>query len=142
MSACTTTAAGSASRKIEIAIIEKLGLKNVGIVYNQHHGHDHVVRYAELLRAMKPHLLCVNLNGMIEQGDRTGKKIVPLGQGPRDLELLRTLVDSGYAGPIGILGHTQDDAEERLRDNLDGLEWLVPQLSGKPAGAKPIPRTK
>ena len=26
-----------------------------------------------------------------------------------------------------------DDAEERLHDNLDGLDWLVPQLDGQPA---------
>jgi hypothetical protein len=42
---------------------------------------------------------------------------------------------------VGIIGHTQDDAEERLRDNLDGLDWLVSQLDGKPAGPKPRPRT-
>ena len=66
---------------------------------------------------------------------------MPLGQGERDLDLLRTIRDSGYRGPIGILGHTQDDAEERLRDNLDGLDWLVPQLDGKPAGPRPKPRT-
>ena len=66
---------------------------------------------------------------------------MPLGQGDHDLALLRTIRDSGYRGPIGILGHTQDDAEERLQDNLDGLDWLVPQLDGKPAGPKPRPRT-
>ena len=90
---------------------------------------------------MKPHLLCLNLNGMVKGGDKAGKKILPLGQGDLDLELLKTIRDSGYRGPIGILGHTQDDAEERLRDNLDGLDWLVPQLDGKPAGPKPKPRT-
>ena len=34
-----------------------------------------------------------------------------------------------------------DDAEERLKDNLDGLDWLVPQLEGRPAGPRPRPRT-
>ena len=71
----------------------------------------------------------------------SGQKIIPLGQGDLDLEVLRTIRDSGYRGRIGILGHTQDDAEDRLQDNLDGLDWLVPQLDGKPAGAAPIPRT-
>ncbi len=66
---------------------------------------------------------------------------MPLGQGDRDLELLTVIRDSGYQGPIGILGHTQDDAEERLLDNLDGLDWLVKQLDGKPAGPRPQPRT-
>ncbi len=49
--------------------------------------------------------------------------------------------DSGYRGPIGILGHTMDDADARLRDNLDGLDWLVPQLDGQPPGPRPAPRT-
>ena len=53
----------------------------------------------------------------------------------------RTIRDSGYRGPIGIIGHTQDDAEQRLQDNLDGLDWLIPQLTGKPPGPKPRPRT-
>ena len=128
----------------QIAIIEALkskGIENVGLVYNLHHGHDHLDRFSDLLVKMKPYLVCLNLNGMDRGGDKVGRKILPLGQGALDLQLLRTIRDSGYHGPIGILGHTQDDAEERLKDNLDGLDWLVPQLDGKPAGAKPKPRT-
>jgi putative heme-binding domain-containing protein len=128
----------------QIAIIERLraqGVTNLGIVYNLHHGHDHLDRFPKLLQTMKPYLLALNLNGMDPKGDRVGRKILPLGQGSLDLSLLRTIRDSGYTGPIGILGHTQDDAEQRLRDNLDGLDWLVPQLNGKPAGPKPAPRT-
>ncbi|QEL17029.1 sugar phosphate isomerase/epimerase family protein [Limnoglobus roseus] len=125
----------------QIAIIDTLKLKNVGIVYNLHHGHDHLVRFPQLLKVMKPHLYAVNLNGTVKGGDKVGQKILPLGQGAEDLRLLKAIQDSGYAGPIGIIGHTDDDAEERLRDNLDGLDWLVPQLAGKPAGPKPPPRT-
>jgi putative heme-binding domain-containing protein len=128
----------------QIAIIERLkeqGIGNVGLVYNLHHGHDHLGRFAELLVKMKPYLLAVNLNGMDAGGDRHGRKILPLGQGALDLELLRVIRDSGYHGPIGILGHTQDDAEARLRDNLDGLDWLIPQLEGKAPGPQPKPRT-
>lgn len=125
----------------QIAILKDLNLPNVGIVYNLHHGHDHLDRFSELLGKMKPHLLALNLNGMIRDGERKGKKILPLGQGDLDLLLLKTIVASGWVGPIGILGHTQDDAQERLTDNLDGLDWLLPQLEGKPAGAKPSPRT-
>ena len=83
---------------------------------------------------MLPHLVCLNLNGMMPDGERRGQKILPLGQGDLDLRLLKTIAASGYRGPIGILGHTQDDAEERLQDNLDGLDWLVKQLAAKPAG--------
>ena len=128
----------------QIAIIERLksqGVTNVGIVYNLHHGHDHLDRFAPLLKKIMPYLRTLCLNGMETAGDRHGRKILPLGQGDLDLELLRAICASGYTGPIGILGHTQDDAEERLRDNLDGLDWLVPQLEGKAPGPRPKPRT-
>ncbi|HVW39645.1 MAG TPA: TIM barrel protein, partial [Pirellulales bacterium] len=125
----------------QLAIIDELKLPNVGIVYNLHHGHDHLDRFAAVLDKMKPHLLALNLNGMTREGDRRGQKILPLGQGDLDLELLKTIRSSGYRGPIGILGHTMDDAEQRLADNLDGLDWLVPQLDGKQPEPKPKPRT-
>ncbi|WP_197905124.1 sugar phosphate isomerase/epimerase family protein [Gemmata obscuriglobus] len=125
----------------QIVVIELLKLKNVGIVYNQHHGHDHFDRFPKLLEAMKPHLLALNLNGSVKGGDRAGKKIVPLAGGELDLQLLAVIAKSGYAGPIGILGHTSDDAAERLADNLDGLKWLVPQLGGKEPADKPKYRT-
>lgn len=128
----------------QLQIIEHLnqsGVTNVGIVYNLHHGHDHLDRFAALLQLMKPHLLAVNLNGMTRNGDKVGKKILPLGQGDLDLALLRTIRDSGWRGPIGILNHTDEDAEARLLDNLDGLNWLVPQLDGKAPAPKPKPRS-
>lgn len=128
----------------QIQIIERLkrdGITNVGIVYNQHHGHDHLDRFAALLRQMKPYLLTLNLNGMTRNGDKVGKKILPLGQGDLDVAMLKVIRDSGWRGPIGILNHTDEDAEARLRDNLDGLDWLLPQLDGKPADARPQPRS-
>ena len=76
-------------------------------------------------------------------GDRVGRKILPLGQGALELDLLRVIRDSGYRGPIRSIlrPHTMDDAEQRLQDNLDGLDWLLPQLDGKPPGPRPKPRT-
>ena len=125
----------------QLAILDVLRLPNVGIVYNLHHGHDHLDRFPDLLHKMKPYLLALNLNGTVKGGDRSGRKILPLGQGDEDLRLLRAIVESGWRGPVGVLGHTQDDAEARLRDNLDGLAWLVSQLLGRPAEPKPSPRT-
>lgn len=125
----------------QIEIIRELKLDNVGIVYNLHHGHDHLDRFADLLQKMKPYLYTLNLNGMVQEGDRKGQKILQLGEGDLDLKLLKIIRDSGYTGPIGILGHTQDDAEERLHDNLDGLDWLLPQLNGQEAGPRPKMRT-
>ena len=127
-----------------IAVCEYLrqqhGATHVGIVYNQHHGHSHVDRFAQAMAAMKPYLLCLNLNGLTRDGDKRGMKIQPVGQGELDLPMMKIIAASGYRGPIGIIGHTNDDVELRLRDNLEGLDWLVPQLSGQPAGPKPTPR--
>jgi hypothetical protein len=128
----------------QIAIIETLkhdDIRNVGMVYNLHHGHEHLPRFADLLEKMKPHLLALNLNGMTKDGDKSNKKILPLAQGELDFQLLKTIRDSGYSGPIGILNHTDEDAEGRLMDNLDGLDWLVAKLNGKDPGPAPRPRT-
>ncbi len=127
-----------------IAIIEALkgqGIKNVGMVYNLHHGHGHLDRLAKVLPKMLPHLLCFNLNGMDIGGDAKGRKILPLGVGTEDVKVLRILRASGYNGVVGILNHTNADAEGRLLDNLDGLAWLLPQLDDNPPGPKPKYRT-
>ena len=117
------------------------GTENVGIVYNLHHGHSHLDRLPAAIERMKPHLLCLNLNGMDIAGDTEGRKILPLGVGTEDVKVLRQIRASGYSGPIGILNHTYEDAEGRLLDNLDGLAWLVPQLDDAPPAAKPTYRT-
>jgi sugar phosphate isomerase/epimerase len=125
----------------QVAIIRELGMTNVGIVYNLHHGHDQVDRLPELLRVMKPYLMALNLNGMMRDGERRGMKILPLGQGDLDLGILRVITRSGWRGPVGILNHTDEDAEGRLVDNLNGLDWLLKQLGGDPPGPKPKPLT-
>ncbi len=125
----------------QIAIIKAINLPNVGIVYNLHHAHHHLNDFDVQLKKMLPYLEALNLNGMVAQGDKAGKKILPLGAGNLDLKILRTIQQSGYAGPIGILNHTQKNAELRLQDNLNGLAWLTEQLSGKPASEKPMYQT-
>ncbi len=117
------------------------GIKNVGIVYNLHHGHAHLERLDKVLPRMLPHLLCFNLNGMDNNGEASGRKILPLGVGSEDVRVLRIVRASGYTGPIGILNHTDEDAEGRLQDNLNGLRWLLPQLDDNPAGPRPQYRT-
>ena len=74
-------------------------------------------------------------------GEANGRKILPLGVGTEDLKTLRILRASGYSGLVGVLNHTDEDAEGRLLDNLDGLQWLLPQLDDSPPAAKPSYRT-
>ena len=129
----------------QVAIIDNLrgkSITNVGMVYNLHHAQTQVGRLAATLKLAMPYLRAINLNGVDREGEPGARKILPIGQGRMDLETLRVIRDSGYGGPIGILGHTDDDAEERLQDNLDGLDWLVPQLDGKTPGPRPVPKTR
>ncbi len=105
--------------------------EHVGIVYNFHHGHGHISDFATVLQAMKPYLLCVNINGMSESAAVDGKtnKIVPVGSGIHEQKMIQTLIGSGYQGPVGILGHRPEmDVEEALRLNLDGLSKMLDQL--------------
>jgi sugar phosphate isomerase/epimerase len=122
-------------------LLRERGHEHVGIVYNLHHGHGHLDDFAEVLKRMQPYLLCLNLNGMNRGGDERGEKILPLGAGEFDVKLLKIVADSGYEGPVGVIGHTQDDVELRLQDNLDGLHWILPQLEGGASGERPKYRT-
>jgi len=113
----------------QVAIIKELNQPNVGIVYNLHHGHEHIDRFAEIFRMMQPHLLAVNLNGMVRDGDKTGKKILTLGQGDQELAMMKVIRSSGWRGPIGIIDHRPEtDSEATLRENLEGLKRLREQL--------------
>ena len=99
---------------------------HVGIVYNFHHGHGHIADFADSLEAMKPYLLCLNLNGM---NDGANPKILPIGQGQHEKSMIQAVLDSGYQGPIGILDHRGAiDAEKSLSENLEGLQKLLAEL--------------
>jgi sugar phosphate isomerase/epimerase len=127
----------------QLAVLRQLnaaGHTNVGIVYNFHHAHDQIDRFPALLQAMKPHLLAVNLNGMVRHGDRSGQKIIPLGSGNLELPMLQALAESGWSGPVGILGHTEEDAGAKLRKELAGLQSLTPQLTLRTDQAQPQPQ--
>ena len=113
----------------QVSIIRALGMTNVGIVYNFHHGHEHIGAFPELFSVMQPHLLAINLNGMVEEGDKHGKKILALGEGNRELKMLRVIQRSGWRGPVGIIDHRPEtDSEKTLSENLDGLDKLIRQL--------------
>jgi len=103
--------------------LREQGHGHVGIVYNWHHGHGHIEDWRASLGMMKPYLLCLNLNGM---NSGAKPKILTLGQGEHEAVMLEALIDSGYAGPIGILDHRNElDAKEALQGNLAGLSRLL-----------------
>ncbi len=109
----------------QVHIIESIGSEKIGIVYNFHHGHQQIEAFEELLELMLPYLTTINVNGMKAEGP----KILPLGEGDRELEMLRMIGESGYDGPIGIIGHTEGkDIRPVLERNLKGLEQLKKQL--------------
>jgi sugar phosphate isomerase/epimerase len=117
----------------QVAIVRLLrsrGADNVGVVYNLHHGHEHVSRFPELMKLMKPHLMCLTINGM----KKGGPKILPVGLGDDDRALLKAVRDSGYAGPIAILNHREEvDAEVGLKQNIDGLKRLLGEMKDEAA---------
>ncbi len=106
---------------------------HVGIVYNLHHGHEHIADFEDQLKMLQPHLLCLNLNGM---NDNAQPKILPIGQGQHDVVLIGQIRKSGYAGPIGIIGHREElDAKVSLQLNLTGLKSILTTLGDTKSAA-------
>lgn len=107
------------------------GHKHVGIAYNFHHGHEHIHEFPKWLALMKPYLHCLNLNGMADpETVKAGKrKIIPIGTGEHEREMIATIIKSGYRGPIGILGHVaSEDVKVTLTNNLTGLKNVLAEL--------------
>ena len=105
--------------------------EHVGIVYNFHHGHEHIARFPAAFAAVKPYLLCLNLNGMVDPSDLAGNqnKILPIGKGVHEHDMIKEVLRQGYQGPIGILDHRSEvDARLSLKQNLDGLDALLNEL--------------
>lgn len=100
--------------------------QHVGIVYNFHHGHEHIADFRESMNIMKPYLICINLNGM---NDNAQPKILPLGQGKHEEAMMKIVLESGYQGPVGILDHRDDtDSEISLKANIDGMKILLEKM--------------
>ncbi len=112
----------------QVRIIEKMGGKDVGIVYNFHHAHLQVKEFPQLLAKMLPYLNTVNLNGM----KVAGPKILTIGEGNEELGMLKILKESGYNGSIGIICHIEtEDAKVVLERNLTGLKMLLETMGEK-----------
>ena len=71
---------------------------HVGIVYNFHHGHEHIANFQSHLQLMKPFLFCLNINGMDDASVVASgmNKILPVGSGKHELAMLRIVKASKY----------------------------------------------
>lgn len=105
----------------QTALIDELGYDDIGIVYNFHHAHDQIHSFEDNLILIKNYLRAVNINGMkLNRG-----KIIPVGKGDRELNMIKLLIKHEYKGPIGIIGHTENaDVKEILTENLKGVNKI------------------
>jgi hypothetical protein len=114
----------------QLAVIDRLkelGVTDVGLVYNFSHArdelHDDSKNFPELWGKMKEHVVAVNITGMRWDGH----EVYP-SQGDSELDMMRTIQDSGWKGPIGLIAEKGGDAEITLRSYLEGLDWLAAEL--------------
>ena len=108
--------------KNQIKIINALPNEELGIVYNFHHAHEQIEVFPELVTMMLPFLWNVNLNGLRKEGP----KILTIGEGDYEKEMIAILLEKGYKGDFGILGHVEDaDVQIILKANLNGLKKLT-----------------
>ena len=104
----------------------------IGIIYNFHHGHEHIDDFPKVFAMMLPYLFCVNINGMADPATVAAgtDKILSIGSGVHEKKMLRSMQASGYHGPVGILDHRVTiDAEQSLNENLIGLQNIVASLN-------------
>tara|TARA_R110002072_G_scaffold192734_1_gene349836 strand:+ start:15 stop:1034 length:1020 start_codon:yes stop_codon:yes gene_type:complete len=105
----------------QLKIIKALPKNDLGIIFNFHHAHDAISQYSRNIKKILPYLWCVNLNGMKAEGP----KIITIGQGNLEKEMIQQLLDLNYSGPIGILGHVKGgDPEIIIQENHEGLQQL------------------
>ena len=105
----------------QISIIKALPQYEMGIIYNFHHAHHQLDAFPQMVKKMAPYLWAVNLNGM----NKDGPKIMTIGEGEHEKEMIQMFWDAGFRGPWGILGHIEtEDVKEVLKRNLVGLQKI------------------
>lgn len=119
--------------------VREMGSTNVGIVYNFSHArdphHDDTVDFPALWQKIQPEVLAVNLTGMRMEGD-----IVYPSQGDSELSMMRTIAESGWQGPVGVIAEKGGDAEVTLRNYLVGVDWLAAEIQQPGSGGpRPFP---
>ncbi|MEN8789824.1 MAG: TIM barrel protein [Flavobacteriaceae bacterium] len=105
----------------QLKVIQALPHSELSLVYNFHHGQKTIDDFPNIVQAIRPYLTAVNLNGM----EKGGEKILTIGKGSHEKEMIELLRKNGFEGPWGILGHVEGaDVKQVLKQNLAGLKSL------------------
>jgi sugar phosphate isomerase/epimerase len=122
--------------------LRQMGVTDVGIVYNFSHArdphHDDTIDFPSLWKKIQPHVMVVNVTGMRMDG-----QLIYPSQGDSELQMMRTIQESGWRGPVGVIAEKGGDAEQTLKNYLVGLDWLAAEIN-RPgsAGPRPFANTK
>jgi hypothetical protein len=124
----------------ELAILRRLselGIHNVGMVYNFSHSrddrHDDSQNFPQLWRRIRSHVVAVNVAGLAGIDD-----VVYPSQGNRERSMMKTIQESGWQGPIGLLVlWKSDDTEVELRNAQIGIDWVAADLRRVGSGGPP-----
>lgn len=123
----------------ELLVMHRLqaeGFNNIGLVYNFHHAHPHIRNFDKIWPRICADVIAVNLNGMVPDGDRSGRKILFLNEGTEEQEMIRIIRRSGWRGRVGIVSHIAEyDAAKTLAHNLAGYEQLLARLTAEEASS-------
>ncbi|GAA4309188.1 hypothetical protein [Compostibacter hankyongensis] len=115
----------------QLAIIDYLKKPNIGMVYNFSHSETQIQRFDQFFPKIMPHLLCINLTGLIDSYPAT---VVPVGTGNMEARLMEKIYKSGYRGPIGIINENfAKDAKIGLEMNMNGLVHILKEMRDKKA---------
>lgn len=115
----------------QLAIIEYLKLRNIGIVYNFSHSETQIQRFPEFYPKILPYLYAINLTGL--KGGYPAE-VVPIGDGNIEEKMMRIIQTSSYHGPIGIINEDfSEDAADGLKLNMKGLKAILKSLGDNKA---------
>lgn len=120
----------------QLAILSRLkerGITDVGIVYNFSHArdaeHDDTLNFPAIWKKIQPYVVAVNITGTAMEGTH----IYP-SQGDRELEMMRTIQESGWHGRVGVIAERGGDAEVTLRNYIKGVDWLAKEIAASGSG--------
>lgn len=110
----------------QLAIINHLKMDNIGIVYNFSHSETQIQRFPEFYPKILPYLYAINITGL--QGGYPAK-VVPVGEGNIEEEMMSIIQNSSYDGPIGIINEDfAADAAHGLKLNMEGIQEVLERL--------------